>query len=120
MSSGVVLLWKAMFLPSGDHVGPAAPFGRSVIVHASPPASDSKAICGGLGLPVSSLSPPRTKAIRLPSGDQRGCASCLPFVIRIGGSPPEVATVQMEVSYPVRFSSTLTRVNATRDPSGET
>ena len=29
---------------------------------------------------------------------QRGCASCLPFVMRRGGSPPDVATVQMEVS----------------------
>src|SRR5216683_471700 len=59
-------------------------------------------------------------AIRLPSGDQRGCASCLPLVRRMGASLPEVATIQMEVSYPVRFSSVTTRVKTTRDPSGET
>ena len=35
------------------------------------------------------------------------------------GVLPLVATVQMEVSYPVRLSSTITRVNATRRPSGE-
>src|SRR5213595_1104417 len=39
--------------------------------------------------------------------------------MRTGASFPEVATVQIEVSYPVRFSSTTTRVNATRAPSGE-
>src|ERR1700676_4187451 len=119
MSSKVVELRNAMRLLSGDQTGPDAPFGRSVMIQASPPASESIAICGGLGFPVSSLSPPRTKAMRLPSGDQRGCASCLPFVIRTGVSLPDVATIQMEVSYPVRFSSTLTRVNATRVPSGE-
>src|SRR5207249_11232584 len=54
-----------------------------------------------------------------PSGDQRGLVSCLPLVMRTGASFPEVATVQIEVSYPVRFSSTTTRVNATRAPSGE-
>ena len=32
---------------------------------------------------------------------------------------PDVPTVQIEVSYPVRFSSTTTRVKAAREPSGE-
>src|ERR1700735_3146437 len=72
MSSEVVVLRKAMRLPSGDQCGLEAPFGRSVMVHASPPTSDNIAICGGLVLPFSSLSPPRTNAMRLPSGDQRG------------------------------------------------
>ena len=47
---------------------------------------------------ASSFSPPRTKARRLPSGDQRGCASCLPLVMRTGASLPEVETIQIEVS----------------------
>src|SRR5208283_14586 len=98
MSSGVVELRNAMRLLSGDQIGSAAPLGRSVTIQASPPASDSIAICDGLGLPVSSLSPPRVNAMRLPSGDQRGCVSCLPFVIRTGGSLPEVAAIQIDVS----------------------
>jgi len=32
---------------------------------------------------------------------------------------PEVATIQIEDSYPVRFSSVTTRVNRVRAPSGE-
>src|SRR6266478_4270692 len=59
-------------------------------------------------------------AMRLPSGDQRACMSCLPLVRRMGASLPEVATIQMEVSYPVRFSSVTTRVKTAREPSGET
>src|SRR5512133_1984099 len=119
ISSGVVLLRKAMRLPSGDHTGWLAPLGRSVMVQASPPPSGRIAICGGVGLPISSLSPPRTNAMEPPSRDQRAPESCLPLVIRIGAVLPLVATVQMEVSYPVRLSSTITRVNATRRPSGE-
>src|SRR5712692_2759516 len=120
ISSGVVELKNAMRLLSGDHTGLVAPFGRSVMMLASPPASDRIASCGGRGLPFSSFSPPRMNAMRLPSGAQRGCASCLPLVRRMGASLPEVATIQMEVSYPVRFSSVTTRVKTTRDPSGET
>ncbi len=52
MSSPVVELRKAMRLPSGDHTGPEAPLGRSVIIAASPPASDSIASCAGFGLPA--------------------------------------------------------------------
>ncbi len=120
MSSGVVELENAMRLLSGDQTGPAALFGRSVITRASPPANDRIAICAGRGLPVSSFSPPRTNAMSLPSGDQRGCSSCLPLVRRMGASLLEVATIQMDVSYPVRFSSVTTRVKTARDPSGET
>src|SRR5258708_26575428 len=118
MSSGVVELENAMRLLSGEQTGLGAPLGRSVMRRASPPASKRRASWGGLGLPLASFSPARRKAKRLPSGDQRGCASCLPLVSRMGDSPPEVATVQIEVSYPVRFSSTTTRVKATREPSG--
>src|SRR5260370_3052853 len=59
-------------------------------------------------------------AIRLSSGAQRGCASCLPVVRSQGGSRPGGATIQMEVLYPVRFSSVRTRVKTARGPSGET
>src|SRR5208282_2975961 len=120
ISSGVVELEKAMRLLSGDQTGPAAPFGRSVMMRASPPASDSVAICERRGLPLSSLSPPRTNAMCLPSGDQRAWVSCLPLVSRAGASLPEVAAIQIDVSYPVRFSSVTTRVKTARDPSGET
>src|SRR5258707_12800754 len=40
--------------------------------------------------------------------------------MRRGSSSPEVATIQIEVSYPVCFSSVTTRVKTARDPSGET
>src|SRR4029077_2917245 len=36
-SSADVSLVKAIILPSGDHTGPPAPRGRSVIFHDSPP-----------------------------------------------------------------------------------
>src|SRR5215471_16244854 len=98
MSSCVAELKNAIFAASGDQSEFAAAFGKAVIVHASPPSSDSKASWLGLGLPVSSLSPPRTKTRCLPSGDQRGWASCLPLVIRTGGSLPLVATVQIDDS----------------------
>ena len=71
ISSGVVVLENAMRRLSGDHTGPAAPFGRSVTRRASPPVSARIAICAGRGLPLSSFSPPRTNAIRFPSGDHR-------------------------------------------------
>src|SRR3984885_4077015 len=63
-----------MRVPSGDHTGPEAPLGRSVIIEASPPASESIASCAGFGLPASSFSPPRNSAIWVPSGDHRGGA----------------------------------------------
>ena len=73
--------------------------GRSVIVQASPPASDSSASCDAGGLPSLGGSPlPRTNAIHLPSGDHRGSESCLPLVRRLGASEPEVATIQSAVS----------------------
>src|SRR6516165_7158895 len=98
MSSCVVELRNAILAPSGAQTGVTAPFGKSVIVQASPPSSDSKASWLGLGLPVSSLSSPRTKTRCLPSGDQRGWESCLPLVIRTGGSLLLVAMVQIEDS----------------------
>src|SRR5690349_20640308 len=90
------------------------------MMRASPPASESRAICGGRGLPSSCFSPARTKAMVRPSGDQRGLESCLPLVSRIGESPPLVEVIQIEVSYPVRLSSTTTRVKTTRELSDET
>src|ERR1700733_4834186 len=98
ISSCVVVLEKAIRLPSGDQTGQDAPFDRSVIIRASPPDSGRIAICAGRGLPLSSLSPTRTNAMRVPSGDQRALASCLPLVRRSGDSAPEVATIQIEVS----------------------
>src|ERR1039457_2780870 len=98
MSSGVVELENAMRRFFGDQTGPDAPLGRSVRIQASPPVSDRIAICAGRGLPLSSFSPPRTNAMRLPSGDQRPCTSCLPLVNRTGASLPEVLTIQIELS----------------------
>src|SRR5207302_9272963 len=75
-SFGEVELRNAIRLWSGDQIGFEAPLGRSVITQASPPESERTAICGGFGLPCSSFSPPRKKASRPPSGDQRGDTSC--------------------------------------------
>src|SRR6202011_2133500 len=63
ISWGVVELKKAMRLLSGDQTGSAVPFGRSVMMRASPPASDRIAICAGRGLPLSSFSPPRVHVV---------------------------------------------------------
>src|ERR1044071_5331630 len=53
-----------------------------------------------------------------PSGDHRGVESRGPFVsCRV--SPSAVETVQIAVLYPSFFSLTVTRTNATREPSGE-
>src|SRR5215472_15690071 len=62
ISSVVAEHKNAMRLLSGDQTGFEVPFGRAVRTRASPPAKVSTAIWDGLGLPVSSLSPPRTKA----------------------------------------------------------
>src|ERR1700723_3961045 len=59
ISSCVVVLEKAMRLPSGDQTGPDAPFGRSVIMRASPPDKERIAISGGRGLPLLSFFPLR-------------------------------------------------------------
>src|SRR6185503_21161162 len=65
------------------------------------------------------ISGARTKTRYFPSGDQRGVESRGPFVNwRV--SPFAVATVQIAVLYPSFLSLTVTRTNATREPSGET
>src|SRR5947209_6779972 len=95
---------KAMRLPSGDQTGLEAPRVASVMVHASPPASESSAICGcgalgsGVGEGVAGASGPRTKAIQRPSGDQRGELSCLPLVRRMGTPVPSLEIIQSDVS----------------------
>jgi hypothetical protein len=61
----------------------------------------------------------RVNASSFPSRDQRGEASRGPFVIRRGSAPARVATDQTAVLYVSFFSSTVTRTNATCDPSGE-
>ena len=43
----------------------------------------------------------------------------MPLVIARGGSLPSVFAIQMAVSYASFFSSTVTRTNATCEPSGE-
>src|SRR5215469_14775094 len=102
-SSGLASHRKAICMPSGDQNGLVAERGRSVIVHASPPVSDSNANCDGGGLRLPPSAPPasagpRTKAIHLPSGDQRGWASRFPLLRRTGASDPDVATVHSAVS----------------------
>src|SRR5678815_79339 len=73
--------------------------------------------CGGSTRPL--ISGARTKARYFPSGDQRGCESRGPLVsCRV--SPLAVVTVQIAVLYPSFLSLTVTRTNATREPSGET
>src|SRR5262249_57922344 len=92
---------------------------------ASPPLIGSIYSCGAGGRADAPLGGPagasgeRTKTSHLPSGDQRGEASCLPSVIRRGGSSPRTETLQMEVSYPSFLSLTETLTKATRVPSGE-
>src|SRR5262249_40823152 len=98
ISADVVELRKTRRFPSGDQTGRVAPFGRLVMVRASPPPNDNNAICGGRGFPSVSFSPARTKAMVRPSADQRGLESCLPFVSREGESAPLVVVDQIEVS----------------------
>src|SRR5438445_6520875 len=73
--------------------------------------------CGGSTRPL--FSGARTKHRYWPSGDQRGCESLGPAVIW-RDSPVEVDTVQIAVSYPSFRELTVTRTNATREPSGAT
>jgi hypothetical protein len=63
----------------------------------------------------------RSKAIRVPSGDQRGEASrFVPAVSRRGSVEPSIGSVQIALVY--RFSSRSTPIttNATIVPSGDT
>src|SRR6266513_587583 len=90
-SSGVVVLVKAIVLPSGDHAAGDAPLRRSVSCRASPPANGSRWSCGRPSLE-------RRNASVVPSGDQRGPPSLGPAVSRRGGDAPSVATSQRLVS----------------------
>ena len=90
---------KTIFVPSGDQA--ASPTSSLISVRhcASPPS---------IGITYSwrrAFSSPRfaTKAIRSPSGDQRGCASFLPPVSRRGGAEPSVGASQIDWRY--SFSS---------------
>jgi len=94
-SCGFALAAKTIALPSGDHFGSLAPFGRSVKTNASPPDIGSRQSCGGSGFP--SLSMARLKASHCPSGDQRGPPSCGPLVSCRGAASPAVGTIQMAV-----------------------
>src|SRR6185503_6832905 len=73
--------------------------------------------CGWSGRP--SFSVTRTKARKLPSGDQRGDESRIPLVSCFA-SLVAVETIQMDVLYPSFLSFTVTFTNATREPSGAT
>ena len=94
-SLSVVVLVKAIVLPSGDQAAAPAPFGRSVSARASPPRSESRKSCDGCGLP--SFSTERVNASCEPSGAQRGFSSC-PLVNARGGSLPSVGAIQIAVS----------------------
>jgi hypothetical protein len=96
VSSGRIVLLKAIRLPSGDHNGAPAPRARSVTARASPPSSASRKICGGCGLP--SFSGDRTNAIALLSGDHRGLVSRVPDVKTRGAADPSAGTSQSDVS----------------------
>ena len=50
---------------------------------------------------------------RVPSGDQRGCASFLPVVNLRGGSEPSVFAIQIDWRY--AFSSLVDRPDDVRD-----
>src|SRR5712691_5113757 len=95
-SSGFELLVKTIDLPSGDHFGSPAPFGRSVKTNASPPDIGRRQSCGGSFLP--SFSDARRKTIHFPSGDQRGPLSRGPLVSWRGVFFPSVETTQIAVS----------------------
>src|SRR5712691_10890086 len=114
-SSVLALLTNAIILPSGDHCGPPAPRATVVNWNESPPAIASMKSCGTSGRP--SFSVTRTKTRNFPSGDQRGDESLGPAVSWCD-SPVAGDTVQMAVLYPSFFSFTVTRTNATREPSG--
>jgi len=70
---------------SGNHLMPATPVGMRVTREASPPSGEMTQSCGS-----SSLSRLATKAMRRPSGDQRGPASFSPACVSWRGSPPKV------------------------------
>src|SRR3954452_2183537 len=117
MSSDFVVAVNAMVFDDGDHAIDSTDLAIDVKTCGSPPSKRRIQICDGCGLP--SLSIERVKASSLPSRDQRGDASRGPFVIRRGSAPARVATDQMAVLYVSFFSSTVTRTNATCEPSGE-
>jgi hypothetical protein len=94
-SLSLVVLVKAIVLPSGDHAAAPAPFGRSVSARASPPRSEITQSCAGCGRP--SFSSERLNASCEPSGDQRGLESC-PLVNARGGSLPSAGAIQIAVS----------------------
>src|SRR4029077_20428575 len=98
-SSGFELLVKTIDLPSGDHFGSLAPFGRSVKTKASPPDIERRHNCGGCFLPSFSIA--REKTRNFPSGDQRGPASRGPLVSCRGASSAAVGTIQIALSYAV-------------------
>src|SRR5437762_2322508 len=108
---------NAICLPFGDQAIDSTAFGIDVIACGSPPPIESKKICAGCGL--LSLSIERMNASVFPSGDQRGDESRGPFVSCRSGDPLFVADDQIEVRYFSPLSSTVTRTNATCEPSGE-
>ena len=59
-SAGFVPLRKAMFLPSGDHAGDAAPFLSLVSAVGSPPVIGSSWICGAWPKLFEKLNPPKS------------------------------------------------------------
>src|SRR3954447_22541952 len=117
MSSGFVVAVNAIVFDEGDQAIDSTDLAIDVKTCGSPPSKRRIQICDGCGLP--SLSMERVNASSLPSRDQRGDASRGPFVIRRGSAPARVATDQIAVLYVSFFSSTVTRTNATCEPSGE-
>ncbi len=85
MASGHTHEMNATRRESGNHLMPATPVGIRVTRRASPPSGAISQSCGS-----SSLSRFATKAMRVPSGDQRGSPSFSPASVRGRGSPPKV------------------------------
>ena len=85
--SGYTSAENAIREPSGDHCTLSTSTGRSVAWRASPPDGSIVQICDE---PLRS----DTKAIVLPSGDQRGDVSDAWALVSRRGSPPSIATIQ--------------------------
>src|SRR3954462_1149669 len=115
-SDGRIVAVNAIVFPSGDQAIDSTERDSEVSACGSPPLIDSRKPCDSVGFPF--FSPTRRNASVFPSGDQRGAESRGPFVRR-RGSPPAIGTDQSDVAYRSSFSSTVTRTNATCEPSGE-
>ena len=103
-----------MPLPSGAQVMLETAVGWSVRAFASPPMAFNRWIW------VCSSSPRRArKAMRLPSGDQRGLVSPFSPLVTWIRLPPSASTLQMWARVPFSSQSASRRTKSSRVPSGE-